>query len=178
MLKRLCAHNGAVKVLGDDAVRFLAVTTAPPIAWHTLQYQLTQCSPSDRPPRATLSNFYAPRRYPVGITSATAESRCSIAGARWGRRFASRPINRFLASLFEELPEALAGAGLQKVDLSRFDLHHAHVFATNDALGLLFHACEYPAYCDQHFPVNLGFCQAGSTVAYAIERMRWRNIVW
>ncbi|CAE8595214.1 unnamed protein product [Polarella glacialis] len=39
----------------------------------------------------------------------------------------------------------------------------------------------YPAWCKDSFPVNLGFCQEGSTVQYRAalgdHRMRYRNIL-
>ncbi|CAI7795728.1 unnamed protein product, partial [Closterium sp. NIES-53] len=49
------------------------------------------------------------------------------------------------------------------IHLSRFDLFHCHLFATHASgrLGALFHAKEYPAFCTDSFPVNLGFCQSG-----------------
>ncbi|CAI5496243.1 unnamed protein product [Closterium sp. Naga37s-1] len=65
------------------------------------------------------------------------------------------------------------------IHLSRFDLFHCHLFATHSSgrLGALFHAKEYPAFCPDSFPVNLGFCQSGSPVPYDAS-MSFRNILW
>ncbi|CAI7908501.1 unnamed protein product, partial [Closterium sp. NIES-53] len=65
------------------------------------------------------------------------------------------------------------------IHLSRFDLFHCHLFATHASgrLGALFHAKEYPAFCTDSFPVNLGFCQSGSPVPYDAS-MSFRNILW
>jgi hypothetical protein len=63
------------------------------------------------------------------------------------------------------------------VQLSPYDLHHAHVFLAHQdqggagagsghgagsgaaRLGLLFHAAEYPAWDAGAFPYHLGYCQ-------------------
>jgi hypothetical protein len=45
-------------------------------------------------------------------------------------------------------------------------------------LGLLFHAAEYPAFQEDAFPINLGYCQEGSTLEWDVTRMDLRNILW
>ena len=70
-----------------------------------------------------------------------------------------------------------------QVALDRFDLFHAHMFLTRAApgrapeLGLLFHAKEYPRQCPD-FPVNLGFCQLNSTLAFDQRAMDQRNLLF
>ena len=72
--------------------------------------------------------------------------------------------------------------GMQ-VALDRFDLFHAHMFLTRGApgrapeLGLLFHAKEYPSRCPA-FPVDLGFCQLNSTLAFDQRAMDLRNLLF
>lgn len=62
--------------------------------------------------------------------------------------------------------------------LDRFDLFHGHIFATPDGTpGVLLHASEFPAACED-FPYNLGFCQAGTTLAFSEAKMDWRNLLW
>ena len=65
------------------------------------------------------------------------------------------------------------------MELSRFDLFHGHAFLSHEdsALGILFHAKEFPAECEE-FPYNLGFCQDGTDLSYSDEAMAWRNYVW
>ena len=75
---------------------------------------------------------------------------------------------------------------MAQVSLSRFDLFHAHLFATHGGgggsgsdrqLGLLFHAREYPMNSTA-FPHNLGYCQAGSSLAFDARGMDTRNILY
>ena len=75
-------------------------------------------------------------------------------------------------------------AACPQVALNRFDLFHAHLFLPHGsggggsaALGLLFHAAEYPARCAA-FPYHLGYCQANSTLEYKEKAMDLRNIVY
>jgi hypothetical protein len=69
-----------------------------------------------------------------------------------------------------------AAAGLCAARVSRFDLHHAHLFYDGRAVGLLFHAREYPARGDA-FPHDLGYCQRGSDVVAGRGEMRRRNVL-
>jgi len=59
--------------------------------------------------------------------------------------------------------------------LNPFDLFHGHVFVNEIAFGVIFHSMEYPAYSADLFPVNLGWCQKDSKVAYNEELMAKRN---
>ena len=66
-----------------------------------------------------------------------------------------------------------------QVNLSRWDLFHAHAFRSwrDGKLGLLFHAKEYPQECEA-FPYNLGFCQRGSSLRYDTQGMDFRNLLF
>ena len=67
-----------------------------------------------------------------------------------------------------------------KVALSRFDLFHGHLFRARDwphALGILFHAKEYPAHNEQ-FDVILGFCQLQSYISFQQELWASRNWIF
>ncbi len=66
------------------------------------------------------------------------------------------------------------------MELNRFDLFHAHLFYTKKtrSLGLLFHSKEYPAYDQQKFPINLGYCQQDSYLKYDETAMNLRNMLW
>ncbi len=66
------------------------------------------------------------------------------------------------------------------MELNRFDLFHAHLFYTKKtrSLGLLFHSKEYPAYDQQKFPINLGYCQQDSYLGYDETAMNLRNMLW
>ena len=69
--------------------------------------------------------------------------------------------------------------GALQVHLNRFDLFHAHLFlaSSDDSLGILFHAKEFPAH-SAAFPYYLGYCQDGSDLKYTPARMAWRNFLW
>lgn len=155
----------------------LEVPCAPP-AWIGLQASIAaHKSPKAR--RAEFRRFLTHRRYYVPLIPSSVACGCCITGTRHGQRFATRALNRFIAALFESIPYASAAAGLPEITLSRFDLHHAHIFATESAsLGLLFHAKEYPQYVEPDFPVNLGYCQINSPICYKIDSMCWRNLIW
>lgn len=80
-----------------------------------------------------------------------------------------------------QVPGAAALAGLPPVQLSRYDLHHGHLFlsaAAGGQLGLLLHCKEYPAECCERFPVHLGRCQCGSSLEFDDDAMDSRNLVW
>ncbi len=66
-----------------------------------------------------------------------------------------------------------------QVNLSRWDLFHAHAFRSwrDGKLGLLFHAKEYPQACED-FPYNLGFCQRSSSLKYDTRGMDFRNLLY
>ena len=77
-------------------------------------------------------------------------------------------------------------AGLPPISLSRYDLHHAHLFLADPGeeegcgggggggskrFGLLFHAKEYPLADADAFPADLGRCQRGSLQRAPGERV-------
>ncbi|KAL3688868.1 hypothetical protein R1sor_015177 [Riccia sorocarpa] len=106
------------------------------------------------------------------------EDKCSLTKFEYGRRFRNREINEYLTTLFKTIQKLSPTAGLN-ISLSRYDLFHGHMFTAHDTgrLGILFHAREFPAYDEKRFPLNLGFCQKGSSVPYD-NSMTTRNIVW
>lgn len=66
-----------------------------------------------------------------------------------------------------------------QIQLTRWDLFHAHVFYIKQqkSLGLLFHAKEYPQQCEA-FPYNLGYCQRGSPMQFDGRGMDFRNLLY
>ena len=112
-------------------------------------------------------------------------SGCELGSAPAGRRFRARLVNHFLARVFEAVPGAVQLAGLPAVHLTRWDLFHGHLFHAagqeglrGGGLGILLHAKEYPARDAARFPLDLGFCQAGSPLAWKQAGMDWRNLLW
>ena len=85
-----------------------------------------------------------------------------------------------LALLFQLLPSSAALAGVPAPALTRFDLHHGHLFWAphHRRMGLLLHAHEYPARCPDAFEHQLGFCQAGSTTRFDTAACDARNFVY
>lgn len=158
------------------AVHLLPVRIEAPHAWQTLADGMA--AHGGRALRAALS----PRRYPVPSYAAAslAPCRCQLAGGAVGRRFRARPLNLFLALLFDQVPAAVVLAGLPPVHLNRWDLHHAHIFLapSTGQLGLLLHAREFPAACAERFPVDLGHCQRGSPLEWDDAGMDHRNLLW
>ncbi|KNE59143.1 hypothetical protein AMAG_03478 [Allomyces macrogynus ATCC 38327] len=93
------------------------------------------------------------------------------------------PLATYMADVFRAIGGPAARTNLT---LSRFDLWHAHLFVHRPcsrasvpdperavasraadaapAVGLLFHAMEYPALDETRFPVPLGWCQQNSTL--------------
>ena len=70
-----------------------------------------------------------------------------------------------------------------QVQLSNFDLFHAHLVVVRPAgellaVALLFHAKEYPRYSPTVFPYHLGYCQQASTLEYSTRAMDLRNFLW
>lgn len=57
-------------------------------------------------------------------------------------------------------------------------VHSIHQVWHGHPQGLLFHAREYPAQNNGTFPYNLGFCQAGTPLAFDGAAMDHRNILY
>ena len=102
-------------------------------------------------------------------------------------RLRCRLTNEYTANLFQIIGDTeLSNSDYNAYDeelkhsLSRFDLFHAHCFVDreNITIGLLFHCHEYPAYNEDCFPHNLGFCQKNSTLPYDERKQQVRNILW
>lgn len=74
-----------------------------------------------------------------------------------------------------------AAARMSNSRLSRYDLHHAHLYYnySTHVLGMVFHAREYPAFDDPSFPFSLGYCQTGSDLCLASgDEMENRTVLW
>lgn len=151
----------------SPGLRFLDPLPPPPREWAALERDAAA---------GRLARHVAPRAYPIPHTVATAAYRCRLAGAPAGWRFRSRRVNRYLAELFQALPGAYAAAGLPEIQLSRFCLHHAHLFTGAGGLGILFHSREY-VVGGPLAPGALGYCQADTPLGYDPLAMAWRNAV-
>lgn len=107
--------------------------------------------------------------------------RCDLFPTANAYVFEDEGINSFLAQLFSAIAaDTRKQPKIPDVDLTRYDLFHAHLFrATDDRgrLGLLFHAKEFPVLCKE-FPYNLGYCQRGSTMQNDSTGLDWRNFLW
>ena len=137
-------------------------------------------------------------------TPTPAPSFCHLAPHPTGRRFADPAVAAYLDALFACIPLLRREAGLPAVELSRWDLFHAHLFWAAAAapanarkhgrhppsrasssssspspghFGLLFHCFEYPARSPGAFDLDLGHCQAGSPLAWTAQAGDWRNVV-
>eukprot|EP00775_Hariotina_reticulata_P006337 gene6337-6572_t len=77
-----------------------------------------------------------------------AAAHCQLARHPWAHKFADPVLSAYAAQLFMHI------------------------------VGILFHAAEYPAFDQQHFPVHLGYCQANSTLRFSQGSMDLRNILW
>ncbi|KAI3438188.1 hypothetical protein D9Q98_000625 [Chlorella vulgaris] len=172
---KVLRHIAAIDSDADlkDAVHILPVTINAPQPWHTLTAGVEANV-------LALRSSLSPRRYPIPRFSTLPQSACQLACSSDGRRFRARAVNLFLALLFEQIPAAVALAGLPPVSLDRWDLHHGHLFYASSCrqLGILLHAKEYPAVHSEFFDVNLGNCQAGSSLEFTAEGMDHRNLVW
>lgn len=155
------------------AVHFLPATPVP-ARWLTLARDVQHDGP--QAVRQALGSI----TYPVPDVECASESRCTLTARPAAKRFLYPQLNRFLAELFEGIPNGTHLSQLPKVALNRFDLFHAHLFCTQQQqlLGLLFHTKEYPAYDKQTFPVNLGFCQQDSALRFSETAMNLRNMIW
>lgn len=157
-----------------DGIKVLPVLLEPPRAWHTLTAGVAEHGV------AAFRGSLSPRRYPIPRFHTLAHCACQLTSSSGGRRFRAKPINLFLALLFEQIPAAVALAGLPPVRLDRYDLHHGHLLyaPSCEQLGLLLHAREYPATHAERFDVSLGNCQADSSLEFDEAGMDHRNIVW
>ncbi|RAL52632.1 hypothetical protein DM860_007400 [Cuscuta australis] len=119
-----------------------------------------------------------PKIIPVPDVEGSKKDHCELTRTPYGRHFINEEINSYLMYLFEMIVRRGPEVGLN-VSLNRCDFFHGHLFlATNSQrLGILFHAKEYPAYDKEVFPLNMGYCQMGSNVAYD-DSMNLRNILW
>ncbi|CAK7340644.1 unnamed protein product [Dovyalis caffra] len=146
-----------------------------------------------------------PTVLPVPDVERCKENKCELTRTPYGRRFISEELNSYLEFLFELIVARGPSVGFN-VSLNRYDLFHGHVFIARDTGRLVemqiafhvkmylqsvsnimtvsgvisfvgFHAREYPAYDEEAFPYNTGYCQKGSNVTYD-DSMNLRNILW
>lgn len=141
----------------------------PPIFAHAaLSLVANKCSIGKRSPFSTLVQPYSTSVYHVQGCLHFPCNQCDA------RRFHDLNLGAYFKGLFRQ------AGHLAFADLSRFDLHHAHFFHNNEenALGLLFHAREYPA-ADNKFPHFLGHCQHNSTFHISNDTdMGLRTVLW
>lgn len=111
-------------------------------------------------PFASLLEPYSHIVYRVGACQLFPADDCKA------RRFRSYELAMYFVSLFE------TAAIMSESQLSRYDLHHAHMYfdSSRGILGLLFHTREYPSFDEHEFPFNLGYCQQMSTLAIESEK--------
>ncbi|KAJ7977939.1 T-box protein [Quillaja saponaria] len=127
---------------------------------------------------AAIQRLLDPTIIPVPSVEGSNETRCQLTRTPYGRHFISEELNLYLEFLFELIVARGPSVGLN-ITLNRYDFFHGHVFLSvgSGRLGILFHAKEYPAYDEEVFPYNMGFCQKGSNVKYD-DSMNLRNILW
>lgn len=93
ILPSLCLQSNDLA----DALRPLPVHIEAPRAWATLADGVAVRGPQ------ALRDALSPRPYPVPSFHTLAHCRCCLTSSRMGRRFRVRPINLFLALLFEQV---------------------------------------------------------------------------
>ena len=160
---------------GAGGLRALAGPGRPPKAWERLERDLGRFGTAAF--RCAASS--AQRRIPAG-----AHPQCALGRGESGRRFWDGSLGHFVAELFDAVCSGSAAyTGGAPFQLSPWDLFHCHAVCVHGQeesghhLALLFHAMEYPAYSDD-FPVDLGFCQRGSPLAFRPEAMAFRNALF
>ncbi|BDA43077.1 hypothetical protein COCOBI_04-0880 [Coccomyxa sp. Obi] len=129
---------------------------------------------------AAISRALEQKIYPVPNVSGAQDQRCQLTSYPVGRRFREdTQLNTLVADLFEGIAKGVLAASLPPVELTRWDLFHAHIFFTpqDRGIGLLFHAKEYPRQCEA-FPYNLGYCQRGSPLEFHERGMDFRNLLY
>ena len=138
--------------------------------------------PCERPPLSLLSGSMelTYRERPVPDVENAFMHKCQLVSSpsspsSMARRFRCRKANKYIAHLFSQIAKHSGGADIQ---LSRFDLFHAHIFKDKDVVGILFHAKEYCRFDENAFNVNLGYCQQCSHLEYDAKKMEKRNILW
>lgn len=129
----------------------------------SLQHALITSSPN------VWSTFLRPKPHPTHPLQS-----CLIIPRPYAYRISNTAVETFIISLFSCVAAAV------NAQLSRYDLHHAHAFfsARTGALGLLFHAREYPRKDENVFPYELGYCQPGSDVEGDEQSMQFRCVIW
>ena len=126
--------------------------------------------------RARLLHALGKPRLRIPDVEGAAAARCQLCRSPTGVRFRKNALNRHFAAVFATVAANAPAVGLP-VELSRFDLFHGHLFSARDCVGLLMHTREYPAL-GPGFDVNLGFCQAGSSVAWDASLQSLRNLLY
>ncbi|GIL48465.1 hypothetical protein Vafri_4981, partial [Volvox africanus] len=125
---------------------------------------------------ATLLRHLGPPLPNKGYTTISGKQ-CFLAPGDTVQRFLDPSLESFLLSLFRCIEDQRA----PMVTLGPYCLFHAHLFIASPpapGVGLLFHACEYPAFDVDCFPYNLGYCQEGSPLRPMGQQLAQRNILW
>ncbi|GLI69341.1 hypothetical protein VaNZ11_013927, partial [Volvox africanus] len=125
---------------------------------------------------ATLLRYLGPPLPNKGYTTVSGK-KCFLAPGDTVQRFLDPSLESFLLSLFRCIEDQRA----PMVTLGPYCLFHAHLFIASPpapGVGLLFHACEYPAFDEDCFPYNLGYCQEGSPLRLMGQQLAQRNILW
>eukprot|EP00873_Tetraselmis_striata_P009983 jgi/Tetstr1/430247/TSEL_020075.t1 len=153
-----------------SAVRSFPAARQPP-AWRRLGARARRDGAAGVAACLGVEEFEAPS------IEGSKECCCQLTPLATCRRFRQREVNSFLSRLFRQVASS---PGMPGFHLSRFDLFHAHLFLDHSTRepGLLFHAQEYPAFDEDTFPYQLGFCQEGSPLAYNPQQMVLRNVLW
>ena len=157
------------------AVRRLRPPPAPP-ALRSFAARLAGAHRRPDAVRSRLDQALAKPRLRIPDVEGAFAVRCQLCRAPAGRRFKDAAVQRHFASVFAAVAAGAPAVGL-RVELSRFDLHHGHLFVTRDCVGMLLHAREYPAQ-GPGFDVNLGFCQAGSPLEWDASLQALRNVLF
>ena len=126
--------------------------------------------------RARLLHALGKPRLRIPDVEGAAAARCQLCRSTTGSRFRNNTLQRHFASVFAAVAAHAPAAGLP-TELKRFDLFHGHFFTALGCVGLLMHAREYPAL-GPGFDVNLGFCQAGSSLEWNASLQALRNVLY
>ncbi|EFJ51146.1 hypothetical protein VOLCADRAFT_103545 [Volvox carteri f. nagariensis] len=125
---------------------------------------------------AVLCRHFGPPLPYNGYTTPSGKQ-CRLAPGDTVRHFLHPSVESFVMSLFRCIEDQRTPL----VTLGPHCLFHAHLFRAlppAPGVGLLFHACEYPAYHEVHFPYRLGHCQEGSHLRPAGQQLAHRNLLW
>ncbi|GIL96365.1 hypothetical protein Vretimale_2222, partial [Volvox reticuliferus] len=125
---------------------------------------------------AALRRYLGPPLPYHGYTTISGK-KCFLAPGDTVQRFLEPSLESFLLSLFRCIEDQRK----PMVTLGPYCLFHAHLFIASPpvpGVGLLFHACEYPAFDEDCFPYRLGYCQENSPLRPMGQQLAQRNFLW